>query len=67
MYYIVLDMPSLDVVGSSTLKEFSRKHHSHLPPWEMKLVAAQSCLFNQELFTMVSGFATCDKIAPFDV
>ena len=48
-------MPSLDMVCSSALEEFTRHHHAHLPPWEKRLVAAQSVLFNKELFTMVSS------------
>jgi hypothetical protein len=51
---VCVDMPSLDSVGSSSLEEFSRRHHGNLPPWEKKLVAAQNVLFNQELFTMVT-------------
>ena len=48
------EMPSLDVVHSSSLEDFTSHHYGHLPPWEKRLVAAQSILFNKELFTMVS-------------
>lgn len=64
---ILVEVPSLDVVGSSTFEEFSKQHHSRLPVWEKKLVIAQNVLFNQELFTTVSFLLTGKSCAMSNV